>query len=324
MGCLITENQPLIDYKNLKVYTDISDFKNVKNPVLTTGTFDGVHFGHQKIIDRLKNIAEKKGGETVLLTFHPHPRMVLFPDDDGLKLLSTREEKIKLLEKAGLEHLIIYPFSRRFSRLTATEYVRDLLVNQIGVNTLVIGYDHQFGRNREGNFEQLQELSGIYGFDVEEIPAQELDDVKVSSTKIRNALFEGDVEVASKYLGNYYKVSGIVVRGRQLGRQIGFPTANISVQDRYKLIPGNGVYAVNVRVNKSEYTGMLNIGLKPTVGGILKPTMEVHIFDFNENIYGNFIGVEFVKRLRDEVKFDSVEALKQQLELDKIQALNVF
>ncbi len=308
----------------MKVYTDISDFKNVNNPVLTTGTFDGVHYGHQKIISRLKRIAAEKNGETVLLTFHPHPRMVLFPDDDGLRLLSTREEKIKLLEKAGLDHLIIYPFSRKFSRLTATEYVRDILVNEIGVHTLVIGYDHQFGRNREGNFEHLVELSQVYGFKVEEIPAQELDDVKVSSTKVRRALLSGDVELAGTYLGHNYKVSGVVVKGKQLGRQIGYPTANISVQDRYKLIPGNGVYAVRVKVSKRDYQGMLNIGLKPTVGGMLRPTMEVHIFDFNEDIYGNFIGVEFVTRLRDETKFESVDALKEQLHLDKIQALNAF
>ncbi|MBT4774236.1 MAG: bifunctional riboflavin kinase/FAD synthetase [Crocinitomicaceae bacterium] len=308
----------------MKVYTDISDFKNVKNPVVTTGTFDGVHFGHQKIIDRLKSVATKIGGESVLLTFHPHPRMVLFPDDEDLKLLSTREEKIKRLESAGLDHLIIYPFSRKFSRRTATEYVRDLLVNEIGVKTLVIGYDHQFGRNREGNFEQLIELAGIYDFKLEEIPAQELDDVKVSSTKIRNALLKGDVKTASKYLSHDYKVSGIVVKGRQLGRELGFPTANISVLDRYKLIPGDGVYAVNVKVNKGNFKGMLNIGYRPTVGGLYKATMEVNIFEFNENIYGHFIGVEFVKRLRDEIKFDSVEELKIQLELDKIQALNAY
>ena len=314
----------LIDNLGLKVYTDISEFQGVKNPVLTTGTFDGVHYGHQKIIDRLQSVASKSHGETVLLTFHPHPRMVLFPDDEGLKLLSTREEKIKRLKEAGLDHLIIYPFSRKFSRLSATEYVRDLLVNKIGVKTLVIGYDHQFGRNREGNFQQLEELAEVYDFALEEIPAQELDDVKVSSTKIRKALFEGDVRTAAKYLGHQYKVSGIVVKGRQLGREIGFPTANISVQDRYKLIPGNGVYAVLVKVNKQRHQGMLNIGFRPTVGGLLKPTMEVNIFDFNEDIYGNFIGIEFVKRLRDEIKFDSVDELKSQLELDKIQALNAF
>ena len=197
-------------------------------------------------------------------------------------------------------------------------------MNEIGVNTLVIGYDHQFGRNREGNFEHLKELAEIYDFSLEEIPAQELDDVKISSTKIRNSLFKGDVRRAAKYLGNDYKVSGIVVKGRQLGREIGFPTANISVLDRYKLIPGNGVYAVKVKVNKLQHQGMLNIGFRPTVGGLFKPTMEVNIFDFNEDIYGNFIGVEFVKRLRDEIKFDSVDELKSQLELDKIQALNAF
>jgi riboflavin kinase/FMN adenylyltransferase len=308
----------------LKVYTDITDFKDVNNPVLTTGTFDGVHFGHQQILNRLRSVADKTGGETVLLTFHPHPRMVLFPDDEGLKLLSTQEEKIKLLEKAGLDHLIIYPFSRKFSRLTATEYVRDLLVNDIGVHTLVIGYDHQFGRNREGDFKHLKELSQVFGFNVEEIPAQELDEVKVSSTKVRGALLKGEVSKAAKYLGHNYKVSGIVVKGKQLGRKIGFPTANISVQDRYKLIPGNGVYAVIVRVQKKQYHGMMNIGVRPTVGGMLKSTMEVHIFAFNDDIYGNFCGVEFVKRLRDEIKFDSVEQLKSQLELDKIQAFNAF
>jgi riboflavin kinase/FMN adenylyltransferase len=307
----------------LKVYTNIEDFKNVKNPVVTTGTFDGVHLGHQKIISRLKDVAKAENGETVLLTFYPHPRMVLFPDDNELKLLNTPEEKIKLLENYGVDHLIIYPFTKEFSRLTSVEFVRNILVNQIKTKRLVIGYNHHFGRNREGSFEHLKEFGPLYGFEVEEIPAKDIDSIEVSSTKIRLALQEGDVKMANDYLGHTYSLTGKVVAGKQLGRTIGYPTANIVVEDKYKLIPADGVYAVKVEHKGELFGGMLNIGNNPTVAGKGRST-EVNIFDFDKDIYGDDATIYFIKRLRDEVKFNNLEELKVALATDKENSLAIL
>lgn len=304
----------------MKIYHSIEEFQSVKNAVVTTGTFDGVHVGHQKIISRLKDVARQVSGETVLLTFFPHPRMVLFSDSD-LKLINTKNEKIKRLEEAGIDHLIIHPFSRAFSRLSSIEFVRDILVNKIGTKCLVIGYNHHFGRNREGSFQHLKEYGPLYGFDVEEISAQDVDETAVSSTKIRHALDSGQVNVAAEYLTRPFMLSGIVVRGNHLGRKIGFPTANITVLDAQKLIPAIGVYAVNVLVKETRYKGMLNIGVRPTIDGVQK-TIEVHIFDFDQDVYGEEVSVEFMKWIRDERKFDSLEALKQQLVQDKKQILS--
>lgn len=289
----------------------------MNRPILTTGTFDGVHIGHQKIISRLREIANRKAGETVMLTFHPHPRMVLFPDDHGLKLLSTLDEKAKLLEKAGIDHLIVYPFTEEFSRMTSVEYVRDLLVNQIGVDTVVVGYDHHFGRNREGDFEQLKEFAQTYDFDVEEIPPQDIDRVNVSSTKIRNALEKGDVQKARKFLGHAYTLSGEVVKGEGLGKKLGFPTANISVEETYKLIPAKGVYAVKAQLEGESYSGMLNIGNRPTVSTDSNTSIEVHLFELEKEIYGEEITLSLIDRIREEVEFDSIEELVQQLKKDK-------
>ncbi len=305
----------------MKVYTNLDDFKGVKNPVVTTGTFDGVHLGHQKIISRLKDAAREENGETVLLTFSPHPRMVLFPDDNELKLLNTRSEKIELLEKYGIDHLIIYPFTKEFSRLTSIEFVRNILVNSIQTKRLVIGYNHHFGRNREGSFEHLKEYGPLYGFGVEEIPAKDMDNIQISSTKIRNALLIGDVKTATNYLGHPYTLSGTVVKGKQLGRKIGYPTANLKISDNYKLIPGDGVYAVQVKYSNNTYAGMLNIGNNPTIEGKGK-SIEVNIFDFDKMIYEEEVTVIFVERLRDEVKFNSLEELKQQLAKDKLESLS--
>ncbi len=304
----------------MKVYSSIDEFKHVKNAVVTTGTFDGVHLGHQKIISRLNDVAKAEQGETVLLTFFPHPRMVLFPDDNELKLISTQSEKIELLEKFGVEHLIIHPFSKDFSRLTSIEFVRNILVNQLGTRKLVIGYNHHFGRNREGSFEHLKEFGPVYGFDVEEIPAKDIDNIEVSSTKIRNALLAGNIPVATSYLGHYYSISGKVVQGKMNGRTIGFPTANIHVEDRYKLIPKDGVYAVKVIAEGMQYKGMMNIGNNPTVEGKGR-SIEVNIFNFDNDIYGKEITVSFEVKLRDEIKFESLDALKNQLTQDKEMAL---
>ncbi len=307
----------------MKVYTNIENFKDVKNPIVTTGTFDGVHLGHQKIISRLKDVAKNENGETVLLTFYPHPRMVLFPDDNELKLLNTQEEKINLLEHYGVDHLIIYPFTKEFSRLTSVEFVRNILVNHIHTKRLVIGYNHHFGRNREGSFEHLKEYGPLYGFEVEEIPAKDIDSIEVSSTKIRKALQSGDVETAATYLGHAYSLTGKVVKGQQLGRTMGYPTANIVVENKYKLIPADGVYAVKVKHKGKLFGGMLNIGNNPTIVGKGR-SIEVNIFDFNEDIYGDDATIYFIKRLRDELKFNGLDELKNALASDKQNTLKIL
>jgi riboflavin kinase / FMN adenylyltransferase len=307
----------------MKVYTNIADFKAVKNPIVTTGTFDGVHLGHQKIISRLKEVATAQQGETVLLTFYPHPRMVLFPDDNELQLLNSQPEKIELLEKYGVDHLIIYPFTKEFSRLTSVEFVRNILVNQMGTKRLVIGYNHHFGRNREGSFEHLKEYGPVYGFEVEEILAKDIDHIEISSTKIRQALQLGDVNTAKVYLGHTYSVTGKVVHGKKLGRTIGYPTANIVVEDKYKLIPADGVYAVKVGYHGNVYGGMLNIGNNPTIEGKGR-SVEVNIFDFNDDMYGEEATIYFVERLRDELKFNNLEELKEALANDKMRSLEIL
>jgi len=304
----------------VKIYHSIEEFDKIENAVVTTGTFDGVHIGHLTIIDRLKELAKSINGETVLLTFFPHPRMVLFSDND-LKLITTKNEKIALLEKAGIDHLIIHPFSRAFSRLSSVEFVRDILVNRIGTSRLVIGYNHHFGRNREGTFEHLKEYGPMYGFQVEEISAQDIDAISVSSTKIRKALELGDIATAKDYLTHDFSLSGIVVKGNHLGHKLGFPTANLKVVDRHKLIPANGVYVVKVLYQGAEYKGMLNIGMRPTVDGEEK-TIEVHIINFDADIYGEEISLVFESWIRDEQKFESLDALKKQLEKDKQFVLN--
>ena len=313
------------DKFSLKVYKSIEEFTQVKNLVATVGTFDGVHVGHQEIIGRLKEVAKQTDGETLLLTFFPHPRMVLFPDDDSLKLINTLSEKIELLASFGLDHLLILPFSIEFSRITPTEYIRDLLMRDIGVKTLVIGYNHQFGRNRKGNFELLEELAPVYGFDVIEITAKEINEIKVSSTKIRKAIEAGEISTANKYLRYNFSLSGIVVEGQQIGRQMGFPTANIKIVEKHKLLPGNGVYAVKVTVQNHQYKGMLNIGSRPTINNDADcSSIEVHLFGMNEDCYNENIQVEFSTKLRDEIKFVNLEELKEQLQKDKESALLVL
>jgi len=307
----------------VKVYSNIQEFKPIKNVVVTIGTFDGVHLGHKVIINQLKKAAEELEGESVLLTFFPHPRMIVFPDDNELKLLNTIEERKELLEKAGIDHLIIHPFSKAFSRLTALEFVRDILVNCLNVKKLVIGYDHHFGRNREGSFEDLVEFGEVYGFSVEEIPAKDIQQINVSSTKIRTSLLAGEIHAATQFLGYPYFISGTVVKGDKIGREIGFPTANIKPDETYKLIPKNGVYAVKVIVNEKEYEGMLNIGIRPTFKGI-NQTIEVNIFDFDKEIYGQKIRVKFYERIRDEQPFEDLNELKNQLNIDKTKTIQIF
>lgn len=308
----------------MKVYYGIESFEKRNKAVVTTGTFDGVHIGHRTILDRLIEVAKKSKGETVLLTFYPHPRMVLNPDSD-LQLINTIEEKTALLEKAGIEHLIIHPFSKEFSRTTSLEFVRDILVNQIGTKKLVIGYDHHFGRNREGSFEHLKEFGPLYGFDVEEIPAQDISDVNVSSTKIRAAILSGDIETANKYLGHEFIITGNVVDGKKLGRELGFPTANLDLENRYKIIPASGVYAVRVNHYGRQYNGMMNIGVRPSLNEEKQSlSIEVNLFDFNEDLYNQTLEVSLVKRIRDEKKFDTKEKLMEELTKDKVRAEKIL
>ncbi|MFK7755801.1 MAG: bifunctional riboflavin kinase/FAD synthetase [Flavobacteriales bacterium] len=300
----------------LKVHHSLNSLSSIKNPVITTGTFDGVHLGHQKILNRLNELAKECNGESVLFTFYPHPRMVLFPNDHGLQLLNTIEEKKQLLEATGLDHLIVYPFSQEFSRLTALQYVRDLMVNQLNVHTMVVGYDHHFGRNREGNIELLREFADTYDFNVYEISALDIEEVNVSSTKIRTAISNGEIHKANDYLGHHYSFSGNVVKGAQRGRKLGFKTANIDVQDISKIIPSNGVYAAIAEHNGTQFKGMLNIGQNPTFNANTTTHIEIHLFDFDKDIYGEQLKVELVKKLRDERKFSSKEELVQQLNSD--------
>ncbi len=302
----------------MKVYHSISEFK-VKNPILTVGTFDGVHLGHKKILNTIIQEAKRLNGESVVLTLHPHPRKVLFPNENNIFLLNTMDEKIQLLEKAGLEHLIIYPFTKEFADLSSCDFIEKILYNKLNVKQLIVGYDHHFGKDRQGNLETLRNCTNPFGFDVLKVEALLQDKQKISSTKIRNLLFSGDISTANSYLGYRYFLSGKVISGNKVGRTMGFPTANIQTEQE-KLIPKTGVYAVKVIVDRTTYKGMLNIGSKPTVSSKLETGSEVHVFDFNENIYGNIIDVQLINYIREEKKFKDKEALKEQLKKDKITA----
>lgn len=308
----------------MKVYFGLEEFEKGKKIVATIGTFDGVHIGHKKLLKNLIAHSEKEKGESLLLTFYPHPRMVLFPENNDLKLLNTQEEKIELLDELGIDHLIIHPFTKDFSRLSSTEFIRDILVNTIGVHKLVIGYDHHFGRNREGSYSSLTELSDLYGFGLEEISAEEINDIDISSTKIREALSQGDIETANIYLDNEYSITGKVIEGDQIGRTIGFPTANLILDTKYKLVPLAGVYAVKVLYSGAMLKGMLNIGNRPTVNSTQAVSIEVHIFDFNESIYNEQLTLTFVKRIRDEKKFSNTEELANQLNIDQTNCINIL
>ncbi|WP_026995883.1 bifunctional riboflavin kinase/FAD synthetase [Flectobacillus major] len=307
----------------MKVYHGIQEFVKLENAVVTSGTFDGVHLGHQKILQRLTEVAALTGGETVVITFYPHPRSVIAQDPQEVKLLSTLEEKIELLTQNGIQHLLVIPFTREFSELTSEDFIQQVLLNTIGTKTLVIGYDHRFGRHREGSFEYLKANSQRYGFAVEEISRQDIDHVAVSSSKIRKALQEGDMLPAAHFLGRNYDISGLIVKGKQLGRTIGFPTANIQVREQTKLIPQDGVYAVKVQYKDQYLNGMLNIGNRPTVDGTYK-TIEVNIFDFDKDIYGENLKVEFIQRVRAEKKFSGLDELKAQIASDKLQIKQIL
>ncbi|HEY3405435.1 MAG TPA: bifunctional riboflavin kinase/FAD synthetase [Ohtaekwangia sp.] len=303
----------------MKIYHGIDDFTKLDYAVVTSGTFDGVHLGHKKILNRLGEIAYRNNGETVVITFWPHPRLVLHPEDTSLKLLNTFEEKAELLKEQGIRHLVRIPFTKEFSQLTSEEFIQKIVVETIGTKKLVIGYDHRFGHNREGSFEQLKVNGPRYGFEVEEIPRQDVDHVGVSSTKIREALELGDVETANHLLGQPYCLTGRVVVGDKIGRTLGYPTANIEVDTKYKLIPADGIYAVTIGHEHHTYKGMLYIGNRPTINGT-KQNIEVNIFDFNKDIYGETLTINFHQFIRGDIHFNSLEELKHQLHSDKIAA----
>lgn len=305
------------------LHNSIDRIFNIQNAVLTTGTFDGVHLGHRKIIERLNDVARSIGGESVILTFFPHPQIMLNPDDYSLKLLNSHQEKITLLEQAGIDHVIEIPFTKEFSSLSSDEFIHDILVRKLGVKHLVIGYDHHFGKGRSGNFSSLKANEKLYGFEVEEIPALDIESIAVSSTKIRKVLSSGDIVTANSFLGYNYFMSGNVVGGRKIGREMGFPTANIEVTDPHKLIPAKGVYVVRVLHSGQMYMGMLSIGTNPTIGGG-DLRIEVNIFNFEKDIYSEELCVYFVDKMRDEQKFSDIAALKKQLEKDKIRAIELL
>ncbi len=300
----------------------ITKYDKTQSTIITIGTFDGLHVGHRKILERLINDAKSSGLQSTVLTFFPHPRMVL-QKDANIKLLNTAQEKIQIFEKTGLETLIVHPFTTEFSRLSATEFVRDILVNTLKIKKIIIGYDHRFGRNRNANITDLIAFGNSLDFEVAEIPVQEINAVSVSSTKIRKALLEGDIHTANKYLGYPYMLTGIVKKGKGLGRQIQFPTANLHIPETYKLIPKNGVYVVQSRLDNNTVFGMMNIGYNPTVSGT-KQSIEVHFFDFDKDLYDQEIQVDLLHRIRDEHKFNSVEDLQDQLQKDKVTSLSLI
>lgn len=302
----------------MRIFQGFDDIHKIPHPVLTIGTFDGVHLGHQKIINQLNEVAKKTGGESVLFTFYPHPRMVLFPDSHGLQLIQTQEEKQEKLKRIGLQNMIVHPFTPNFSRISAIEFVRDFLVNQLKVKTLIIGYDHHFGKNREGDIELLKELAPVYEFEVIEIDAKEVDEVNVSSTKIRDALKEGDVELANSYLGEEFEINGKVVHGEKIGTKLGFPTANIDIESDIKLIPKQGVYASKTVLQNGEtYYSLLSIGERPTVDSSGKLSIETYLLDFDGNLYGDYVKIKLLKYLREEEKFDTLDELIQAMHKDE-------
>ena len=309
------------DHKTLalKIFHSINDFRSTKKTIITLGTFDGVHIGHKKILEKVLQNTNGEQYESLVLTFFPHPRMVLQGDSD-IKLLNTINEKIDLLQGIGIENLVIHPFDEAFSRLTAEEFVKTILVDRLNIQKIIIGYDHRFGRNRTANIDDLINYGELYGFEVEQMSVQEINEISVSSTKIRQALSEGDMTLANDYLGYDYFITGTVVEGKQLGRTINFPTANIKIQENYKLIPQNGVYIVKSGIENKIVYGMMNIGFNPTVNGQNR-SIEVHYFDFNAELYDKEIQVSILHRIRSEQKFPSFDLLKEQLEKDKQTAI---
>lgn len=310
----------------MQVIEKLENFPSLEYAVVTSGTFDGVHVGHKTILERLKKIAKDQKGETVVITFWPHPRIVLHKDSNDLKLLTTIEEKTQLLAKEGIDYLLILPFSKEFANLSPAQFVQKVYIDALNTKKLVIGYDHRFGKNREGGLEYLQANAFEYDFTIEEIPQKEIDEIGISSTKIREALLKGNLDIANQFLDRPYNLTGQVVHGDKIGRTIGYPTANIEIEESYKLVPQNGIYAVRVSLeHKKSLPAMLYIGYRPTLHNpIPQQRIEVYIFDFNEDIYNQKISIEFIKKIREDMKFDSLQTMQKQLDKDAIMAKKVL
>lgn len=323
----------------MKIYRSLEEFEPLENAIVTIGTFDGVHIGHQKILKKLVDCAKDTGGETVLLTFFPHPRLIINPTDDSLRLINDIEEKAHQLALCGLDHLIITPFTRDFSNLSPEEYIRNVLVEKLGTKTIIIGYDHHFGKDRKGSIKDLVHFSHIFDFQVKEIAKQDIEDVAVSSTRVREALIKGEIDIANKYLGYPFELTGTVEKGDQIGRQIGFPTANLHVHEAHKLIPAYGIYAVEVDIYPSvpqivsgEYIenpiikkaiGMCYIGTRPTVDGMNRK-IEVNLLDFDADLYSSTVRIRFKKFIRGDERYDTLEELQQQIKIDEKQIRAYF
>lgn len=307
----------------MHIYHSLAELPEFSKLVLTQGTFDGVHMGHRKVLNDVVKTAQFIGGESMLLTFYPHPRLVLYPDDNSLRMLNTIDEKASLVEQCGINHMLVLPFTSETAKLSPLEFVRDVLVNKLGVKVVVIGYDHRFGRNREGSFQDLVQFGEMLNFTVKEIPAGEIDHIAVSSTRIRKALLAGDVLLANELLGRSYSIRGTVIHGQKLGRQLGFPTANIRVNDPYKLIPANGVYSIRLNAAEKWLPGVMNIGLNPTIEG-KGHSIEAHLFDFSGDLYDIATEIEFCDYLRPEIKFNNLEELKEQIAEDCKSARSSF
>lgn len=312
----------------MKVFRSLDEFERGPHAVATIGTFDGLHHGHRTILQRVIEAAKERNGESILISFHPHPRLVLFPENNPLRLLQSLHEKIEMLDEIGIDKLMLIPFTKEFSRVSSKSFILDILVEKVGIEHIIIGYDHHFGKNRTGGIEELALYGPAYGYSVEEIPAQRIDDANVSSTKIRRALAEGDIKTANAYLGYGYTFQGTVVHGEKLGRTLGFPTANLDVDDPIKLLPGDGIYLVKVGIGNQEDRsfegfGLLNIGKKPTVGEFER-CYEVYIYDFDKDIYGQTVRLEMIDYLRGEKKFDSIDHLVEAMEKDKQKGLDLL
>jgi riboflavin kinase/FMN adenylyltransferase len=301
----------------MRVYKGLENLPSFKNPVITIGSFDGMHLGHRKIIEQINTKAKEVEGESLIITFNPHPRLVLNNEAKGVSLLSTLDEKIEALEKLNVDVLVVVPFTKSFSEIPALDYIEEFLFKNFHPHTIVIGYDHHFGKNRSGNYSMLEQMKSKFNYQLEEIPAQALSQINISSTKIREALFQGNVKMANDYLCNKYSIFGKVVHGEKKGRLLGFPTANLQVMDYDKLIPAKGVYVVNVKVGTHQYCGMMNIGTRPTITDNDLVSLEVHILKLDQDLYGQYLTVEFLDRIRDEKKFSSLDELIAQLNSDK-------
>ena len=306
----------------IQVHSDLMHLPKFKNAVITIGTFDGVHLGHQQIIQQLISEADSINGETVIITFHPHPRIIV-GGPSPVKILSTLEEKIEMLDAKGIQHVVVIPFNEAFANQDAEEYITNFLVEKFHPHTIIIGYDHRFGKNRQGDYHLLEDMGKLNNYKVKEIPEHVLNELIISSTRVREALLKSDIDTANKYLGYAYFFEGTVVEGNKLGRTLGYSTANIKIAEAEKLTPGNGVYAVQVRLKQNTYKGMMNIGFRPTIDGINR-MIEVNIFDFDQDIYGEKLRVTVLHHLRGEIKFNGLDALKAQLAQDKIEAIKVL